>query len=188
MSSWGFRYLFSWLLGSAWVFALKQRFFVRFFLPFKTRPLLECLFGSLSLSLFLLLFGCFLSAVVACLSSLLFRRWGNTNRVPSWPRSSSSTRTPATATTPRRGSRTCCFCRFLGLFSLSASLSLSLSLSLALCFSLSLSGVGRPGCACRYDRIHGGGVQDGAPNYNHDCFFWASFWGRASDSAPDSPS
>ena len=51
MSSWGFRFLFSWLLGSAWVFTLKQRFFVRFFLPFKTRPLLECLFGSLSLSL-----------------------------------------------------------------------------------------------------------------------------------------
>ena len=177
MSSWGFRFHFSWLLGSAWVFALKQRFFVRFFLPFKTRPLLECLFGSLSLSLS---FSCclvvFLSAVVACLSFSPLQALGKHKpRCGLWfPLCSflavlffldpySRYRNYTKAWLPHLF-----FCRFLGLFSLSAFRSLSLSLSLFL--SLSLSGVGRPGCACRCDRIHGGGLQDGAPNYSHDCF------------------
>ena len=58
-------------------FRSETEIFVRLCLPFKTRPLLELFSGS---SLF---FGCpvvFLFAVVASLFSLLFRRWGTTNR------------------------------------------------------------------------------------------------------------
>ena len=64
------------------------------------------------------------------------------------------------------------------LVSLSASRSLSRSLS------LSLSGVGRPGCACRHNRTDGGGLQDGAPNYYHDGFLLASFWGKSIGQCP----
>ena len=50
--------------------------------------------------------------------------------------------------------------------------------------SLSLSGVGHPGCACRHNRTDGGGLQDGAPNYYHDGFFLASFWGKSIGQCP----
>ena len=58
------------------------------------------------------------------------------------------------------------------------------SLSASRSLSLSLSGVGRPGCACRHDSTDGGGLQDGAPNYYHDGFLLASFWGRSIGQCP----
>ena len=82
--------------------------------------------------------------------------------VLSWPRSSPSTRTSCTACSSRSPPR----CFIFGLFSLSASRVLSLSLSLSLSLVL-----GRPLIACRHECIQGGGLQDGAPSYHHDCFW-----------------
>ena len=88
---------------------------------------------------------------------------------PSWTRPPPTTRSPSSTTTSRSTSRTCFFGFFVGV---------SLSLS------LSLSGVGRPGCACRHNRTDGGGLQDGAPNYYHDGFLLASFWGKSIGQCP----
>ena len=155
--------------------------------------MLECLFGSLSLSLVLLLFGCFFVRRRRVSLFSFSRRWGTTNRVAvcgspcvfflatlyvidpyvhhrnytkAWP--------------PHLRFVFCFWFVFV------VGVSLSLSLSLSLCLSLSLSGVGRPCCASIYKRIRGGGLQDGAPYYYHDCFFWLLLGGRASDSVPDS--
>ena len=98
-----------------------------------------------------------------------------------WPRSSSSTRTPATAPTPRRSSISCCFLSF-SVFVVGVALSLSLSLSL---FSLSLSlfRVGRP-CLQAYIREHTGVAYQTAPPIIITIVFLASFWGKSIGQRP----
>ena len=75
---WGFGSHFFCFVGSVCVFARKWRSFVRFCLPFKTRPLFESFLGP---SLFFCCLVVFLFAVVAFLFLCSLRRWGNTNRV-----------------------------------------------------------------------------------------------------------
>ena len=57
ISLWGFRFHYSWVLGSAWVFALRQRFFVRFCFALQD-PTRVSFVAGVSLSLFSLLSDC----------------------------------------------------------------------------------------------------------------------------------
>ena len=189
--------VFACFLLDYWVrlgfFALKQRFFVCFFLPFKTRPLLALCSWCLSLSLSLSLSCCLVVLLLAVVAFLFLSSSGAgetqtalrfvvplvslrpahalrlqpVHRAPHFPL--------GVAPAPAVFFVLFCFrCRRL---SLSLSLSvLSLSLSLK-CRS--------PLLASTHERIDGGGLPDGAPNYHHDCF-WVVFGGRVSDSVPDS--
>ena len=130
ISSWGFRFLF--LLGF-WVrlglFAQKQRFFVCFFVPFKTRPLLECLFGSLFFSLVVWLFFCPPSSSVS-LSPLQVLGKHKLRCSLCCTRPSPSTRTSCTAFSSRSPPRRLFVLVWFRCRRLALSLSLSLFLSL----------------------------------------------------------
>ena len=77
---WGFRLLSSRLFGfGLGFFAPKQRFFVCFSFALQD-PTPVSFVAGVSLSLSLLLFGCFVARRRRVSLSLLFRRWGNTNR------------------------------------------------------------------------------------------------------------
>ena len=183
MSSWGFRFFFLVIGFGLGVRSEAEILCSLLFALQDPTPVRMFVWVSLSLSLFLLLFGCFLSAVVACLSFSPLQALGKHKpRCGLWfPLCSFLAALFFLDPYSRYRNYTKAWLPHLLFLSFSwfvfvVGVSLSLSLSLALCFSLlSLSGVGRPGCACRYDRIHGGGLQDGAPNYNHDCFFGLLF-------------
>ena len=137
ISSWGFRFLSSWFLGSAWVFRSEAEILCALLSALQDPTPVRIISGSLS---FPWLFGCFFCSPSSRLSFLSSPGAGEPQTalrfvVPlvfsSWPRSTSSTRTSATAPTPRRGSRTCGLCVFFWfVFVVGVSLSLSLSLSL----------------------------------------------------------
>ena len=138
ISSWGFRFLSSWFLGSARVFRSEAEILCLLLFALQDpTPVRFIAWVSLFFSCCLVVFARRRRVSLF----LLFRCWGNTNCAAvcgspcvssSCTRPSPSTRTSCTAFSSRHGSRTCGFLSFSGVLSSSASRSLSLSFSLSL--------------------------------------------------------
>ena len=177
---WGFRLLSSRFLGSVWVFRSEAEILCLLLFALQDPTPISFVAG-VSLSLSLLLFGCFVARRRRVSLSLLFRRWGNTNRaaVCGSPCVDLATllfidpyfhhRTYTTAC-----SSSCCFCFFVLFCFRCRRRSLSLSLSV---LSLSLFSVGRP-CLQAYMREQTGVAYKTAPPIIITIVFFSLFLGK----------